>query len=351
MKNSIKNAERIIIIDLLYLGDLLFALPFIQNLRRSYPEARIDMVVNANFFDIIEDNPYLDNVYAYDKSWSIKESWRFSRGLSKNNYDLGLNIHGNWRTAIMLKLINPDYSIGYGGKGRGIFLDKELNTLPTEDSVQEKHMVELYLNFLREMGIDDEFENQGLKINVSKEARESMLEFLQEAGINKEREQIVGINTGGSWPTKRWTERGFAELADSLEKEYGMKVIFFGGPGDVDRVERIVDLMETEPVIAAGKTNLKELAALAQLCDLFISGDTGPIHVAVSVGTPTIAIFGPSDEGKYRPYGKGHIVVKKEIDCRPCGEHECPLDHHECMEGIEVEDVLAGMDLDIEEEV
>ncbi len=329
---KIKGANRIIIVDLLYLGDLLFATPFIRNLRREYPQARIDMIVNANFFEIMEDNPYLDNVYAYNKKWNFKESWSFAKELKANHYDLALNIHGNWRSAFLVKLIKADYTIGFGSKGRGVWLDKVV------DPSVEAHMVEIYLDFLRDIGIT-EIDNKGLEIGVNQDAIESVEEFLQDNQL-KDDDRIIGINTGGSWPTKRWTTEGFAKLADRLVEEYQAEVIFFGGPNDVARVEEIVGMMEHQPIIAAGRTSLKELAALAQRCDLFISGDSGPVHVAASVGTTTLAIFGPSDDRKYRPYGNKHQIIETGIECRPCGEHQCPLGHHNCMRKIYPEDII-----------
>jgi len=335
VNNNISKAKKIVIIDLLYLGDLIFATPFIRNLRKKYPKAQIDMIVNSNFFDIIEGNPYLSQVYAYDKKWSLKENWKFARNLSQNDYDLGLNLHGNWRTALLLKVINPNYTIGYGGKGRGIWLNQEL--LATKGI----HMVDVYLKFLEEMGFK-ELDNQGIELEVNQEASKNMLDFLQKHGIKGE-DRLVGLNTGGSWPTKQWTKEGFAQLGDRLEEELQAKVIFFGGPGDVERVNEIAAMMKTKPIIATGETTLKELAALAARCDLFISGDTGPVHVAAAVGTPTIALFGPSDEQKYRPYGKKHKVIENGIDCRPCGEHHCPLEHHKCLEEISADDVLRAV--------
>ncbi|PRX35699.1 heptosyltransferase-2/heptosyltransferase-3 [Orenia metallireducens] len=335
MNDNISNANRILIIDLLYLGDLIFVTPFIRNLREKFPTAQIDMVVNSNFFDIMEENSYLDQVYAYNKNWSIKKSWKFARRLSQNNYELGLNLHGNWRTALLLKVINPAYTIGFGGKGRGIWLNQEL--LPAKNM----HMVDVYLNFLAEIGFES-IDNQGVELEINQEASKNMLNFLQEHDI-KDKDRVVGLNTGGSWPTKQWTKEGFAQLGDRLEEELQAKVIFFGGPGDVERVNEIVAMMKTKPIIATGKTTLKELAALAARCNLFISGDTGPVHVAAAVGIPTIALFGPSDEQKYRPYGEKHKVIENGIDCRPCGHHHCPLEHHKCLEEISADDVLRAV--------
>lgn len=288
------------------------------------------MVVNSTFHSIMEDNCYLDNVYAYDKKWSIKESVSFARNIAKNNYDLGLNIHGNWRTALLLRLIEPQFTVGYGGKGRGFFLDKEIPH--AEDC---KHMVDSYLTFLRELDLEVE---DGLpQLDISAEANDSILEKLAKWGISPE-ERIIALNTGGTWPTKRWPIEGFAELADRLNNDYG-RVVFLGSKTDLTRVDEIISQMHTTPVKATGKTSLKELAALLKLCKLVISNDSGPVHVAAAVGTPTITIFGPSDDRKYRPLGGKHQIVTTDIDCRPCGEKECPLGHHKCMKDIGVDDI------------
>lgn len=325
-----KNWQKIIVIDLLYLGDLMFAIPFLSELRKNFPEARIDLIVNSAFHSIVEDNVNLDYVYAYNKKWTIKQSIKFAKDLSQNNYDLGINIHGSWRSAILLKLINPSYTTGFGGKGRGLFLNRKLKQL------ENQHMVEVYLQVLREMNLKVESKLPFFKVKeaVSEEVNKKLVNW----GIAK-KDKLIALNTGGTWPTKRWTIEGFARLGDLLNREYG-KVMLVGSSGDLSIVEEIVNRMETKPMIATGETSLQELAALLARCDLVISNDSGPVHVAAAVGTPTITIFGPSDDVKYRPLGEKHKVVKTAIDCRPCGKHQCPLGHHRCMTEIKVDEIV-----------
>ena len=340
MKKDNSMNEKIVIIDLLYMGDLIFATPFFRQLKKNYPESQIDFIVNSNFYELIEESPYFDNIYPYDKNWSIKKSWKFARELKENNYDLGINIHGNWRTILLMYLIDADFNIGYGGDGKGLFLDKVIET----DARQ--HMVQSYLQFLEKMGLH-RFDNDQIELFINQKAKKNMKNLLNEkiGKDNKQRlkrndKRLIALNTGGTWATKRWPKEKFAKLADKL-KAKGEEVLFLGGPSDVERVKEIITLMENKEVInVAGKTTLKELAALTEKCDLVISNDSGPIHVSAAVGTSTIAIFGPSDEKKFRPYGSKHKIVKTDIDCRPCGEHECPLGHHNCMNEIKVNDVI-----------
>lgn len=325
--------QRIIVIDLLYLGDLMFATPFFKELRKNFPKARIDLIVNSAFHSIMNDNTNFDNVYAYNKKWTLKQSIEFAKQLKKNNYDLGINIHGSWRSAIILRLINPTYTIGYGKKGQ-LFLNRRLV------QPHNQHMVDVYLNLLKEMNL--RVEPSLPYLEIKKSVQDEIDKKLIQWGINPE-EKLIALNAGGTWPTKRWTVNGFAQLADVLNRKYG-RVIFVGSAGDLSLVEEIVNLMETKPVIATGKTSLPELAALLARCNLVISNDSGPVHVAAAVGTPTITIFGPSDDIKYRPLGEKHKIVTSSVDCRPCGKHQCPLGHHRCMADIKVEKIINEID-------
>jgi len=329
-----ENINKIVVVDLLYLGDLIFAYPFFEELRKNYPEARIDLVANSKFAEIARKNNNIDHVYSFNKEWPAARSFSFARKLKKNNYNLGLNIHGNWRTALLLKLIAPDYSAGYGGKGRGVFLDKELK------AADDKHMTEVYLDFLKDIGcdiaekeivptIDFDDKIDGIEKNI--------YSGLNDKNFSSVKDYIV-LNTGGSWPTKQWPEEYFAQLADMIISA-GSSVLFVGGPGDIKRVEEIMDLMKFKADNICGQTSLLELAFVLKKSRLVISGDTGPVHVAAAVGTDTMTIFGPSDEVKYQPKGSGNnsIVKNNTLDCRPCGEHQCPLEHHKCMVDISPE--------------
>lgn len=343
-----EHIKRIIVVDLLYLGDLLFAYPFFEGLRNLFPEARIDLVANSNFSELMRANHNLDHIYSYNKNWTAARSYKFAKKLKINNYQLGINIQGNWRTALLLKLISADQSIGYGGKGRGLFLDEEVERNITS------HMIEFYLDFLSELQQSQllvEYLNENeIEINKVENAypvlkvndinQKSAEIKLKELGLNN---KFIVLNSGGSWKTKRWPEDYFAEIAELLTAK-GYKILFVGGPSDTQRVNYIINKLKNKDMIynLSGKTSLLELAAVLKKAKLVISGDTGPVHVAAAVGTNTAAVFGPSDEEKYAPRGSGkNILIKNiDLDCRPCGEHECPLEHFKCMRELSPEMVL-----------
>ena len=347
-----KDIKRIVVIDLLYLGDLLFAHPFFSGLRKLFPESRIDLVANSKFTEVMRANPNLDHVYSYNKNWNFGRSYKFAKRLKKNNYQLGINIHGNWRTALLLKAISAAKNIGYGGKGRGIFLDEEV-----EKDISS-HMIEFYLDFLDEMQqselLDDYFQEKNeIGTNDISSIPALRIDEFYSRNADKKLKQLglkddyVVLNTGGSWETKRWPEEYFADIADLLA-ERGKRILFVGGPSDTERVNYIRNEIENIEMVynLSGKTSLLELAAVLKRAKLMISGDTGPVHVAAAVGTNTLTIFGPSDEEKYAPRGKGkNILIKNiDLDCRPCGEHECPLGHFKCMRKLSPEMVVQRLE-------
>jgi hypothetical protein len=175
------------------------------------------------------------------------------------------------------------------------------------------------------------------KIFVNGKVREKALKKLE--GYAKE-EGLVGFATGANFPTRRWRERSFAKLGDLLMQRENTKVVIFGGRDDVERVSKIVAMMKRKPINLSGKTTLQELASMLPLCRLFISNDSGPVHIAAAVGVPTITIAGPAWVG---PYGARHVALQARIPCRGCSKVEC--NHLTCMEKITPEAVLVAIEI------
>jgi heptosyltransferase-2 len=171
---------------------------------------------------------------------------------------------------------------------------------------------------------------------VDNESQQRAAEMWQSV-FNKDCKKVIGLNTGGSWPTKRWIREGFSVLADKI-LEHGYGVAFFGGPMDNDNVSEITNLMKnknSDLAIFAGKTTLIEMAALVQKCAALVTGDSGPMHIAVSQQIPVVAIFGPSDYHRYYPYQQKQNIITSKHSCLGCGQHYCT--HHSCMKDITVE--------------
>jgi ADP-heptose:LPS heptosyltransferase len=168
----------------------------------------------------------------------------------------------------------------------------------------------------------------------------------QVKGVVPEGRKLVVINPVARWKTKLWQEEKFAQLADRLVLERNALVILTGGPADRGVTGRIRGMMRQQAVDWAGETTLRELAALASLADLFVTTDTGPMHLAAAAGARVLALFGPTAPWRTGPYGSGHIVVRTGIDCSPCFRRECDrTSRMECMKGITVEEVMDKIQL------
>jgi heptosyltransferase-2 len=171
-------------------------------------------------------------------------------------------------------------------------------------------------------------------------------ELLQDSGI-KGSDKTVGIAPGSIWATKRWLPERFAEVSDLLIKEAGAKVIFLGSKEDENLCLEIANLMEKKPIILAGKTNVLQSAAIISKCKVILSGDSAPVHIASAMKKPTVAIFGSTlPEFGFAPYGEGHLIIEKKMDCRPCGIHgknKCPKKHFKCMTEITTQEVFKAL--------
>jgi len=164
-------------------------------------------------------------------------------------------------------------------------------------------------------------------------------QLLYESSIADNR--FVAINPMARWKTKLWEPQRFASLADRIQKDLSLRVIFTGSGHDRPSIDKIINNMVEKPINLAGQTSLKELAYLCSRCRLVVSTDTGPMHVAAAMGTPTVAIFGPTAPWRTGPYGNGHRVVREELDCSPCFKKRCA--HLTCMKRITTEKIFEAV--------
>ena len=348
--------KNILIINLMYIGDLLFTTPLLRTLRTHFPKAHIAMLADGKNAAVIQHNQHLSELIAIDKKGYHNKLPNYIRLISdirKRRFDLVINLHTNERASVIAAFSGAKKIIGFSSKGLGVFF----NCLVKERT--DIHQVDAYLEVLKCIGIS-EFDNQGLEMWVD-QATQKHADEIWEVTFPpchpchcEEREaispsprapKVIGINTGGSWLTKRWTKVGFAQLADELlEKDYG--IAFFGGPMDIADVEEIVSLMKNKHhaklAIFTGKTTLLEMAALVKKCTALVTGDSGPMHIAVAQKVPVIAIFGPSDSRRYAPYRQESNVMKYGCKCQPCGKHSCEIGHI-CMKQITTQRVLTKL--------
>ncbi|MFA4889930.1 MAG: lipopolysaccharide heptosyltransferase II [Candidatus Omnitrophota bacterium] len=333
--------KRILIVRTDRIGDVLLSTPVIENLRRAYPDAYIAVMVLPYAKEIVEGNPYLDGVILYDRDGKHK-SWRrsikFARNLRKKKFDLALILHPTNRAHLVTFLAGIPYRIGYGRK-LGFLLTFRLKHTK---QLGQKHELEYNFDLLRHLGIEPQ--TRRLFMPLKPEAEIWAEELFRSQGI-KQGDKVLAIHPGASCPSKIWPAERFAAAADSLTEKYAFKVFVAAGPKDTRLAEAVLVRMRQPAINLAGKTSVSQLASMLKRCSLFISNDSGPMHIASALGTPVISIFGRNQKGlspqRWGPLGEKDKVLHKEVGCVECLAHNCKKDFA-CLKAISVEDVLSA---------
>ena len=339
---------RILFIKLSAIGDVVQTLPALEAIKNVHPRSEITWVVEEAAAGILEGHPFIDRLLVSKrKSWlammkrpgtfaaGLGGMFRFVRELRTTHYDIAIDFQGLLKSGILIGLARADRKVGFDGTRElsYLFLNERL---PAYDS--ERHALDRYLDIARYLGARDPSPTCTLPVQAEIEAIRVRL-----AAVNPEGKRIAVINPVARWKTKLWSEQRFAELADALITERNAIVLFSGSPADGNVVDRILGLMQQKALNWAGATSLKELAALAALSDVFITTDTGPMHLAAAAGARVVALFGPTAPWRTGPYGQLERVVRAGVECSPCFGRTCERGLV-CMEGISVKDVLERME-------
>ena len=335
-----KKYKRILIIEVNWLGDVLFSTPFIRAIRNKYKDAHIACMAVPRVVDMIKYNPRIDDIIVYDEKGEHKSlfgKWRLVKKLRKENFDLAILLHRSFTRAFMAYLAGIKKRTGYFTKKRGFIL-----THPVAPPDKPLHKVEYFLKIAKSYRCD--VSNKDYEFFITDKETNYIESELAKNGIKKD-DLLVVINPGANWFPKRWNEENFAKLGDVLIEKYNAKIIISGAKTDTDLAERIKNKMRKSPVIFCGKTDLKELGALLERADFVISADSGPMHIAVAMKTNVIALFGPTSPEITGPYGSGkyRVIQKTDSGCEtPCYDVTCA--DNRCMDAIKVEDVLQAFE-------
>jgi lipopolysaccharide heptosyltransferase II len=333
--------SRILVIKLRAIGDVVLSTAVLPNLRNAYPNAKIHFLTEKSCRPVLEDNPYVDRVLTLPADpWTrpvTRASWTAFAGFMKNFrkplYDMVLDLFGNPRSAWLTRFSGAPIRVGYRFRGREYAYNTKV--LPRGDRV---HEVEFNLDALRALGIP--VVDSRPFFAFSKKNADRIDSWLRDAGFNGR--SLIALHSWGSWPAKRWGGDRFAALADRLVQMYHALVVLPWGPGEKIHAEA-VQRSAREKTVLAPDLSLKELGALFSRCRLVVANDSGPMHIAAAVGTPTIGIFGPTSWRLQGPYGSGNAAVfKSGLKCLGCNKLECS--DLKCMETLGVGDVLKAVE-------
>lgn len=339
------NFKRILVVRTDRIGDVVLTTPVLRELRRNYPYSYIAVMVSPYAEDIVKGNPYVDEVIVYDKAGGKKNRggfWSFVARLKKKRFDLAIVLHVKKRTNLITFFADIPKRIGYYDKNFGFLLTDKI---PDTRGLGLKHEVDYCLDILRNLGL--RVEDRQLYMPLRKEALEWADRVLKENAIASN-DKVAVIHPGASCVSKRWLKERFVVLANKLFEEYKFKVIVAAyGENDVAVADEITENIRHQALNLAGKTSLPQLAAVLKRADIFISNDSGPVHIASALGTAVISIFGRNQAGlspvRWGPVGEKDKYLHKEVGCSVCLAHNCKIGF-DCLKAITAEDVLKAID-------
>ncbi|MBI5674227.1 MAG: lipopolysaccharide heptosyltransferase II [Nitrospirae bacterium] len=342
-----KTADRILIRGVNWIGDAVITLPAIRAIRRAFPDAQISLLVKPWVAEIFKGSPDVDEIILYNEEHKgVIGKLKLVNVLRQKKFDKAILLQNAFDAALIAWLAGIPERIGYKRDFRGFLLTK---AIPLKNDDVREHQVYYYLNLIKEAGIKPVAAEP--YIYLSDEERENARALLSPLPLTPYPSPLIGINPGATYGSaKRWPAKHFAELIRKIINELDGRVIIFGSPAEADISNEIVKQLETHNsklktsiLNMTGKTNLRELAALISECDVFITNDSGPMHMAAALHVPTVALFGSTDSSATGPFGDGHKVITKKLSCSPCLERECPEGHLKCMTEITPTEVFSAL--------
>ncbi len=329
-----------------WIGDAVLSTPALHLLRVKFPDSHIGILAKKWVAPVFESNPDVGDIYVIKEG----EGRRSLAGrLKAAKFDLGILFPNSFSSAFLFRLAAIPRRIGYATDGRSLLLTRRIKR---PSLFKKEHQVDYYGRLVEAVGAGQGLSPQTageegekrLIWKVTEEEKRRAEELLREAQIPPEA-KLIGLSPGATFgPAKRWFPERFAELGYELQKRYRAKIIIFGSPAEKEIAGSIKGRMVSAPLDLAGRINLRELAALISRCHLFITNDTGTMHIAAAVQTPLIAVFGSTDPVRTGPWGSRSIVLRKEVPCSPCLKKECKRRDYLCLKKITVEDVLRAVE-------
>jgi heptosyltransferase-2 len=332
--------QRIMVRSTNWVGDAVMSLPALDALRTRFPRAEIVLVSKPWVSEIYWHHPAVNRQIIYKPNSEHRGPrgfWRLVKELQAERFDAAILLQNAFHAAWMARLARIPVRIGYARDGRSLLLDEAIEP-PFAGACG--HQVNYYLQLLFRAGVIDPPQAvEEIRLRLIDPEKHWAAKKLDSLGLNGPR-FLIGLHPGASFgPAKRWMPERFAALGDRLMGALNADVIIFGSAQERPLAEQIARTMEHTPTVAAGETSLRQLLALMARCRLMVTNDSGPMHLAAGLGVPLVAIFGSTDERSTGPVGARVRIVKRQVECSPCGLRECPIDFR-CLRGVSVEQVF-----------
>ncbi|MDP8212040.1 MAG: GT4 family glycosyltransferase PelF [Candidatus Zapsychrus exili] len=335
------SSTNILVIKITSIGDVILATPSLKAIRENFPKAKIYCLVGGESRKILQNCPYLDGLIVYDineKDKGTLNLFKLSSKLRKYRFDKVIDFQNNRKSHLLSFLSFPRESYGYDNGKWGFFLTNPLkkyrNDLPAVDhQFQLLNTIDIQKN-----------ENAYVELWPSKKDERYAQELLDSEWLGSCK-NIVGINIAASkrWDSKNWPVEYIAQVCDILSNK-NIRVIVTGMEKDRVASKKLLSLTKSKPAIIIGKTDIMQLAAIIKRCQVFITPDSAPMHLAAAMKVPCIALFGPTDSSRHIPPAEKIIVLEKMLKCSPCYSPSCEISTHDCMKEILPEEVVCEIE-------
>ena len=349
-----KTCKNLLVRGVNWIGDSVMTLPVLKALKTALPETKISLLVKPWVSPVFENNPHIHEIILYDTHHKgFIGKLKLAALLRKKHFCSAVLLQNAFDAALITFLAGIKNRIGYNRDGRGFLLTDSVPVPRNKDGV---HQIHYYLNLIEQVGINAAYSYPYLYLTPG--------ERLQARNVLKDlTKPVLGINPGAAYGSaKRWFPERFAEIASWFIQDTGGSVLIFGGTSEIHIAEEIYRKMEIEKfgnysyplnfltshlVNMAGKTSLRELISLISECDVFVTNDSGPMHLSYAVRTPMVALFGSTDPVLTGPppgaESGSNIVITPDIPCSPCFGRTCKKNDMECMHAITSDDVYYGI--------
>ena len=318
-----------------WLGDLVMATPILTDLRHHWPDAKITAMCQGMLGVVVQEDPHIDALLNFKrpKGWKRRQTQKdVVDPLIKGHYDLGLLLTNSLSSAWWFWRGHVQNRMGYAAHWRSLLLDFPI---PFPAQRNHQHLVVTYKMLLEPLGIA--VSQTTPRLYLTSQEQQSAREKLAQYNVQSS-DLLIGINPGAAYGSaKCWLPERFKKLCQHLLDDPNLKIVFFGDKAGTPLVDEICAGLPERIINLAGQTSLRELMALIQTCHLFLTNDSGPMHVASALGIPLIALFGSTSDTTTGPYNGGR-VIHKHVSCSPCYRRECPIDFR-CMTRIEIQEV------------
>ncbi len=347
-----KNITNIVVRGTNWVGDAVMTIPALRELRRIFPEATITLASRPWAQGIFAGAEFINDLMIHE-STGLGSVVQQVRAWRKREFDLAVLFPNSLESALVASVSRVPIRIGYSSEGRQRLLTAAL-AMPEWRS--SRHEVFYYLNIIQHVEqlvkqtSTVSLDTADASLSVTEERKASARQILRANGVRPDH-TVVALCPGSiNSRAKRWPADRYAYLADRLIKESDAEVVLIGSDAEVEVANEVRTLMRGAPVMLAGKTDLAQLVAILSVVDLLVTNDTGPAHIASSLGRPTLVVFGPTNPLTTRPFSSVGEIIRKPPDCAPCMLRDCPIDHR-CMTAISVDEVFERVNTIMEREL